>query len=424
MDVNALIVQERELSYSLFALSLDQNNGLENPFMRTRLNPTNFDPNTNVPMDLIIFKSFGIVQSHITENNIGSIPTQFFDIGPRSANVRLKNVLHEIGHLILLYGLIDDKEVQNHVDHKSFKYLKIDSILYQIGMLPGLDGNLYARSIGCFHGTDSLTQTQCIELSEDDQKKRDKFGTGPYKTFDYNKMIEAIEDVTPSNMIGTGQAMVLNAMTNLFMSQGKMPQSTKYQNANGDRTQLMQALIAGEMAIGTFCETIRSPDTLPTTLKLITLMEAKARTVETLEIEGNAVFTADTDYSQIYFSKVHPMTRGGSWVFIGGTYKLYMKRKIRSVGFYPNVKSANEFGVFWSRQGLQGDAKKVAKLMKGKRKFYEKSGRLIELIDDDFEQKLKEPMGLIGLFAKNYNNAFFKSRIDNVKQWLGPKLEM
>jgi len=329
--------------------------------------------------NLVKFNIITTTFRHIEETHPGWIPDHYYEI---SRDRRMSDVLYMIGHVMLKYG-------ENHYvpfakgehPHRgphpepNFIFLKVDSLLYQIGLDNNIRaGNLYTRAIGCFFANNNqqnawtLTEVECQAISEADREERQRYaydgdklvGGGPrrgvpknpYKCLTYPQIKDAIAKYLPDRQrpgrLRTEQiAYEQYALMNLFYNELR----NTLKNNQGDANLPIAGYFAAELAMAIFAESVRSPDTIPSTLKLIQLREILRTHGNTFPYLYNKYWGTETTTDR------HPMTRGGTWFLNTLSYQTRSNAEMWSVGFFPNLAQEDQFTTAYDEVLLYDEGK-------------------------------------------------------------------
>lgn len=390
-----VLEEERETAYELLALPLSNiNEQFKQSSNLFEAAPRVFFEKNDIFEDPNLVR-FDIMEEIRKRETREWIPNYYYEL---SRSNRLRDVMYMIGHIMMKYGKGNPPPAEGQEgDHPApnFIFVKVDSLLYLIGLDNNPNfGNLYIKSIGCFFAYDNqqskwtLTMFECDEISKAEKEERITIPGKKIPGIPYAGFTEIIKRRLGKLWSAETQiAFEQNALKNLFYNEGDFSLNAANElKANHP----IVGYIAAELAMAIFAESIRSPDTIPSTLKLIQIREFLRTETPTTQP------FIEKYWKELITKDIHPMTGGGTWIMNTRWYQTGVSTDVStsymwSVGFFP-IRSSEE--AFRSHYNQREDP--VYRIQRNKVDFNSYRNWLLDIkqVHDDYRTIADHYLGL------------------------------
>lgn len=280
-----------------------------------------------------------VLSDSVKQGEVFNIPSQG----------RLRHIVHEIGHLMIVYGKINRMDDGKMDDSKiKTKLIKVDNFLYEIGLIketqatkanPPKRGllSLFIAPIACYYSTENqvpngkLKSTQCTAIQTNYKEVKDL----SYPT------ISAFLPREPKDE----NPIVYAALQKLFMKESSSSSSSQtginnfYQSNYVNDLKAFQAFMAEILTIALVAETVRNVETLPVLLTLIDLYEKKPEA----ELFRGSILN------------IHPMAGRKTFYSNSLAYEVDGDIRMEGVGFFPIYQSITVYEQFWKYKDTRED---------------------------------------------------------------------
>jgi len=247
-------------------------------------------------------------------------------------------MIHEAGFLMNTYGRANTKCLEENIfTKKNNRHLYVlNDAVFEI--LTAWEYNLYDNLIGIVKGGVYDTEHDRKHIFPAYQKLK---GNNDKNGLEYHKITKGMEEAIPSENNQAIKKKNIEVMYNSWVNLLPPVKNSFQYTPNDPITSIwqfkMQVLLADKSAIAMFCEIVRNPEHLLTTLKMI--QKFYKHSDETYQFEDNVQQDVDSHYP----TEVHPAMFGDTYYFNNQIYETNAgSRRLRGTGFRPIAKDFME----------------------------------------------------------------------------------